>query len=109
MSTPVTGTTPQPAPTTDARSRDVLPYAMALATTWTHDNAAVGLVTSALAALGMTSASIVSALSVRAAAGVRKYGVPLRTFNGRDAREDARQELLDALMYLAQAELEGKP
>ena len=109
MSTPVTGTTPQPAPTTDARSRDVLPYAMALATTWTHDNAAVGLVTSALAALGMTSASIVSALSVRAAAGVAKYGVPLRTFNGRDAREDARQELLDALMYLAQAELEGKP
>jgi hypothetical protein len=100
------GTRPQPAPTTDARSRDVLPHAMALADAWEHDSAAVEHVFSALASLGMARADIVRALEIRAAAGVAKYGVPLRTFNGRDAREDARQELLDALMYLAQAELE---
>ena len=56
--------------------------------------------------LGMSRDDVVRALEARAAAGVAKYGRPLQTHNGRDAREDARQELLDALMYLAQAEME---
>ncbi len=103
----IPGTRPQPAPTPDARSRDVLPHAVELATTWMHDSAAVGLVTTALAALGMPSSAVVAGLNARAAAGVAKYGRPLQTHNGRDAREDARQELLDALMYLAQAEMEA--
>ena len=102
------GTRPQPAPTTDARSRDVLPHAVEMVRVPLPDNAAVGFVMAALATMGMTSSDIVAALKARAAAGVAKYGVPLRSFNGRDAREDAIQEGLDALMYLAQAEMEER-
>ena len=38
--------------------------------------------------------------------GVRKYGTPLLTHNGRDALWDAYQEALDLVMYLRQALLE---
>jgi hypothetical protein len=103
----VKGTRPQPAPTTDARSRDVLPHAVEMVRKW-GTTPAQHAACNALAELGgMTTDDIVAALKARAAAGVAKYGVPLRTHNGRDAREDARQELLDALMYLAQAEMEA--
>jgi hypothetical protein len=34
--------------------------------------------------------------------GIKKYGVPLQTNNGRDALIDAYQELLDLLVYLRQ-------
>jgi len=48
-------------------------------------------------------------LAERKAAGVRKYGVPLRTFNGRDALVDAYQESLDLTVYLRQRVTEGLP
>jgi thymidylate synthase (FAD) len=41
-------------------------------------------------------------LQLRREAGTRKYGTPLRTFNGRDALVDAYQESLDLTVYLRQ-------
>lgn len=45
-------------------------------------------------------------LSERATDGVKKYGVPLMTCNGRDALADFYQETLDAVMYARQHDLE---
>lgn len=39
--------------------------------------------------------------------GIERYGRPLQTHNGRDAIEDALQELEDAAHYLKQADLES--
>lgn len=38
--------------------------------------------------------------------GERKYGVRLTTFNGRNAYEDAAQELVDAFQYVTQLDME---
>lgn len=38
--------------------------------------------------------------------GIKKYYVPLTTFNGRDAFDDAMQESVDLVMYLNQLRLE---
>jgi hypothetical protein len=40
--------------------------------------------------------------------GIERYGHPLQTHNGRDAAEDAYQELLDAAHYLKQLHLETR-
>ena len=40
--------------------------------------------------------------------GLKKYGQELHTHNGRDAIEDARQELGDLVVYLTQASMEGR-
>jgi hypothetical protein len=40
--------------------------------------------------------------------GFRKYGTYLQPFNGRNAKEDLVQELLDALVYAKQLELENQ-
>jgi hypothetical protein len=50
---------------------------------------------------------LVDDLEARAEFGKGKYGVYLQTNNGRDAIIDLYQELLDAVMYSAQASLEG--
>lgn len=42
----------------------------------------------------------------RRAAGIREYGTPLQTFNGRDALDDADAELADAQAYVHQARKE---
>ena len=42
----------------------------------------------------------------RTALGVTKYGTPLMTFNGRDARQDRTQEILDFCQYQEQYILE---
>lgn len=47
-------------------------------------------------------------VSARNSFGEAKYGTGLRTHNGRDPIEDARQELGDLLQYLWQAKMEGK-
>ena len=47
-------------------------------------------------------------LRERKAFGLRKYGTPLKTFNGRDPRVDELQELLDAQCYRAQGAMEGR-
>jgi len=51
---------------------------------------------------------ITKALDARTLAGVERYGMELHTHNGRDAVQDLREELLDALQYLAQARAEGR-
>lgn len=38
-------------------------------------------------------------MALRLAAGVERYGVPLRTHNGRDALKDCAQEVMDAIAY----------
>lgn len=42
-------------------------------------------------------------LSERYEEGVRRYGVPLQPFNGRDALQDAYEEAIDLCLYLRQA------
>lgn len=49
---------------------------------------------------------VLSDLRERAEFGKEKYGVYLHTWNGRDAMMDAYQEVLDAIMYTRQAQLE---
>lgn len=44
----------------------------------------------------------------RTAIGIRKYGTPLMTHNGRDAHRDALEEALDLCQYLMQMVLETK-
>lgn len=46
---------------------------------------------------------VVEDMQARDAEGRRKYGVPLRPFNGRDVLVDAYQEALDLCVYLRQA------
>ncbi len=41
-------------------------------------------------------------------AGLKEYGTPLAPFNGRDAADDARRELVDLSQYLTQLEMELK-
>lgn len=47
-------------------------------------------------------------LEQRREVGIREYGVPLHTHNGRDCLQDTAEELADALYYLLQAQLEGE-
>jgi len=49
-----------------------------------------------------------SAIEARTLAGVERYGAPLHSHNGRDSIRDLREELLDAMQYLAQAHIEGR-
>lgn len=54
---------------------------------------------------------VVVDLEARKAMGVKKYGTPLQSHNGRDALQDAYQEALDLCCYLRQAieERNSKP
>jgi hypothetical protein len=45
---------------------------------------------------------VVRDLESRKAMGMKKYGVPLQPFNGRNAKKDLYEELLDAVLYLRQ-------
>lgn len=47
-------------------------------------------------------------LDDRAAFGLRKYGVPLLTNNGRDGFKDAWEEAADLCVYLKKLQLEGQ-
>ena len=49
---------------------------------------------------------VIKDLSARAEDGIKKYGTPLMTFNGRNALVDALQESYDQSMYLKQALME---
>jgi len=46
---------------------------------------------------------LIQRIKERAALGLKKYGRPLETFNGRDALQDALEEALDLAQYLMQA------
>lgn len=45
-------------------------------------------------------------LDKQVAKGEKKYGVRLHTWNGRDAAQDAREELVDGFQYLTQLTME---
>lgn len=49
---------------------------------------------------------VVLDLKARSDMGEKKYGTPLRTFNGRNAMMDLYQELLDSVMYAKQVLME---
>ena len=49
---------------------------------------------------------VVMDLKARSCMGEKKYGTPLRTFNGRNAMIDLYQELLDCVMYAKQVLME---
>ncbi len=51
---------------------------------------------------------VLADLTQRAETGKEKYGTYLETDNGRDALQDAYEEMMDAAMYLKQALLEKK-
>jgi hypothetical protein len=53
--------------------------------------------------------SLETDMRARLALGISKYGHPLESFNGRDARADALEEALDLMAYLGQMILEGEP
>lgn len=63
-------------------------------------------VTESLVALPHVPTELAQDFARRSLQGRAKYGVTLRTRNGRDAVVDAYQELLDAAVYLHQAWLE---
>jgi hypothetical protein len=50
----------------------------------------------------------IPALEARTQLGVVRYGDALHTHNGRDPVRDLREEILDAVQYLAQAIAEGR-
>lgn len=49
---------------------------------------------------------VVMDIKARSCMGEKKYGTPLRTFNGRNAMMDLYQELLDSVMYAKQVLME---
>lgn len=51
---------------------------------------------------------VIDDIMERVAAGFLKYGKPLQTFNGRSAKWDKYQELIDAVMYARQELLEDE-
>ena len=52
--------------------------------------------------------SLADDIEARIRMGEKKYGSRLKAFNGRDVFTDLGQELLDAINYAKQAQLEGK-
>lgn len=54
-------------------------------------------------------AALCADIEERSRIGIEHYGTELMTFNGRDAVRDLYEELLDALVYLKQAQMEGDP
>jgi hypothetical protein len=51
---------------------------------------------------------VIDLIGARAEYGFKKYGQYLKTFDGRDDIEDARQEFGDLLQYLFKARLNGR-
>jgi len=48
-------------------------------------------------------------LMARKKYGIKTYGEPLKTFNGRSVEIDTKQEALDTAMYIKQGIMEGLP
>lgn len=48
----------------------------------------------------LVTEEVIKDLKLRTELGVRKYGQPLATFDGRDALQDAYEEVLDLAQYL---------
>ena len=86
---PTTGE--QPRPTTSAQSVAVEP-----------------LLLDAIGCFAGVPPWVAQTIKARTHIGVERYGAPLHTHNGRDPVRDLREELLDALQYLAQAHAEER-
>lgn len=86
---PSVATVQQPAPVLTSESREVLPVAHAMCVAAGHIN-------------------ITPDLESRIEQGVRTYGVPLHSHNGRDNDVDGYQERLDAVIYGTAAAIEGR-
>ena len=80
----------QPQPTRDPRSVPVLPLATEMMSHSPHTLWAI------------------PALEARTQLGKARYGDALHTHNGRNSLRDLREEILDAVQYLAQAIAEGR-
>jgi len=50
--------------------------------------------------------SIKALIDARTALGIKKYGTPLMSHNGRDAKMDALEEAVDLIQYLMQINME---
>lgn len=50
--------------------------------------------------------ALIAAIEERKALGIERYRRPLETFNGRNALQDAKEELIDGAVYLQQVEME---
>lgn len=85
--------TDQPLPSPSPQSQPVLPALLAVVEQ--------GL-------MGEVREWIKGALVERTEVGTERYGQPLHTHNGRDARTDAEQEALDLLQYLQQMIMERR-
>lgn len=57
--------------------------------------------------VGENTETVCNLIKERNDFGIRKYGTPLKSFNGRDCELDAQQELADCLQYFYQLRLEG--
>lgn len=53
-----------------------------------------------------TAIQVAQDINARLALGIGRYGKPLQTHNGRNARRDAYEEVLDALNYVQQVSME---
>lgn len=78
---------PEPAPVSTPKSQDVWPHLLLAVQDlpWLHEK-----------------------VTERVKFGREKYGTVLQTHNGRDAAQDAREELYDFLFYWTQLYLEGQ-
>lgn len=90
---PTAAATPEKPPVHTEAGYDVLPYVVSL----------VGRDASIYDIAGKVRADIIA----RAAAGKAKYGTTLQTFNGRNAKMDLYQEVLDGIQYATQVWLEN--
>ena len=106
--------TEQAAPTAGADSIETSCHAMAVA--GFRDRCTVaphrvyvpwGALKAVLRFSGITEADIARRLRERAELGKERYGQYLTPGNGRDARRDLQEELLDAAAYMAQVEAEA--
>jgi hypothetical protein len=95
--------TPQPAPTGD--SKIVLESVIAKINDMLKRDTSYGALSNSVDPYRLRR--VQKALIERAEFGLKKYGTYLRVENGRDARVDELQEILDAIMYDEQQNMQG--
>lgn len=94
---------PQPAPTTGDGRDVVLDLLEAF---WRGDLDVEPYALAAERACAELGWCLPDALKARRKQGIATYGIPLQPHNGRDAKRDKAEELLDALIYLWQERME---
>jgi hypothetical protein len=97
-----------PIVTTDVFDDSVTGIACEMISKAMHIPHRVRLLLNILYEMGMTDPEIIYLLWGRAVVGKKKYGGFLMPNNGRDAKKDFTEEVLDAINYAVQIELEEK-